>query len=288
MQEKFGEVLARLRKAAGFKTAAGFYRSNGGYEIFGFTYNEYLNFETEKSLPRPRTLLMLARMLFLRSDQNALGEFTLAYISSAWGRDAFQYLLAPLLTTSGTSRQRHPLQAAMQRAVEPKRYNLSQRQAKIIKATPANHWVFEIFSNDKNSWSVPALAKLLGFASKKIQKALDALTEAGLVRRHKTGDYYSPHAGRFFIYPQSYGAEFGEQPKYAPAVKFYDEMARKKKGGTLFRRLAAFRASQAELTQYLPYLAQMVWGSEIYSTLDKKSDSGLFTVEATVKKIFDF
>ena len=56
MSTAFSETLCRIRAAEGFPTAYRFFHDNGGTQVLGFTYRQYLRMEQGKNLPECQKL----------------------------------------------------------------------------------------------------------------------------------------------------------------------------------------------------------------------------------------
>ncbi|MBI2071086.1 MAG: hypothetical protein HYT79_10860 [Elusimicrobia bacterium] len=286
MTKDFANALIQFRREAGYLSGYAFYHKNGASKIFGFGYSQYKNFERGTSLPRPKGLAIVARLLLLGQEENKLRQFLLAYLKSSWGEETFRFLIAPSFVRPSESREKHPLGAAIKTLHETRRVNLSVEQSKLIRASPANYWVFETLTNDRRAWKADELAQLLGLGPAKTRQGLERLTAAGIFKKNKDGSFECPQAGASFMHPRS-GKEFYVPPDYQTYEKYWNNM-QKKKGAFMFKRFALTRVPENALLNYLPYLSQAINGIGIYSVFDPAPDSALFVVEGTVRKLCPF
>lgn len=286
MSSKFGEVLKRLRREAGFESAYSFYHKNGGRAIFGFNYSHYLYLEKGKSLPRHKILLLLGRILKLWAREQAMRDFILSYLESSLGPDVFHHFISPVIKALPSSRSLYPLGAAVKRDQELRTYNINQIQAYAIRASATNYWVFQIFSDDKGAQSAENLARTLDVSLKEIKKTLKEFSRVKLVKKTNKGHYCSPISGKVTVFPHP-SPSSTHMPDYAKLKSYWYGKA-KRKGGNVFYRPYLLRASESELTNYFPYLNQAVFGSGLYATHEAKPDSALFLVEGSVHKLFPF
>ncbi|MBI2069384.1 MAG: hypothetical protein HYT79_02180 [Elusimicrobia bacterium] len=288
MNDKFAKCLARLREEEGYTAAARFYKANGGRQVFGFSYNQYLNFEKAKSLPLPKTLIALTQMLRLKADLGKLRDFTLAYLESLWGKEILHSILLPAFQSASAPAGAGPMQQALKQAVDVKKVNLTQKQADVIRSSALTFWIYEVMVNDYEPWDTQRLKQILGFPEAQIAKAIEKLRQVGLVDRNKDGRFSSPLTGKFILLPRSPAPQSADVPGYAQLKKFSADIEVNKKPKIIFQRWLTVRASESELANFIPYLGHAVYGVDIYSTLKPKPDSGLFLVEASIKKMFDF
>ncbi|MBI4669741.1 MAG: hypothetical protein HY747_11285 [Elusimicrobia bacterium] len=282
---EFGRVLERLRKEAGYKTAYEFYHKNGGRLVFHCGFRQYLYLEQGKSLPKPKMLLALGRMLRLLTDDNSLRDFSLSHLKSLYGGDVYKTFFAPILAQPQGKSER-PLGTAIQKAREQRVFNISGEQAKLITKSACHYWAFEVVSNDNGPFEAEKMAELLGYAKEEIEAALNEFAGLGLIKKIKGGAWISPHAGKIFAFPQK-GKGLYAYDDCREFIKYWQEMA-EKKGGAAFRRSIVFRASESQLMNYFPYLYQALVGAEMYSSMEKGPDTALFAIETTAKKLFPF
>ncbi|MBI2070792.1 MAG: hypothetical protein HYT79_09365 [Elusimicrobia bacterium] len=288
MTHDFGTALKHLRREAGYQSAYAFFHKNGGAPVFGFRYNQYLYLERGQSLPRPKTFIQIGRMLRLASGRSRVGDYTLAYFKSLLGTEAYKNFVSPLLSQTSAASARLPMAAAIDKAREGRRRHLNPRQAAVIKENFANYWTWKVFTNDQKDWGEQEVARLLGIPQNESRKALDALCRVKLIKKRSGNPerYFCPLAGSMFIYPPDpRGSHLAAD--YNKLVDYWRQME-SKKGNFLYRNTVNFRASEAEITSYIPYLNQALFGAEMFSTLEPKPDSALFIVETNVRKMFPF
>ncbi|MBI2069184.1 MAG: hypothetical protein HYT79_01160 [Elusimicrobia bacterium] len=289
MPYEFGPVLRKLREGAGYSSAYAFYHTNGGRRLFGVNYNQYLNIEQGRSLPRAPVVTAVATILRLRHTEGALGRLMSAYLRSLFGGEGFRSVLAPLLKPPVESRSAHPLGKAIAKARAGRQLVLGPNQAQIIERSASHYWALQIFSEDMGSWTVQYLAALLGFSQAVIVKVLNDFYRWGLIKKEKDGRYTSAMGDKIVVHPVRYDAKnpFVSKPNQSLG-KHWDEMQRRKGGREIFRRVMTMRAAESELIQYIPYLAQATLGSEIYAVKEPKPDSAFYVVESRIRRIFRF
>lgn len=277
----FSAVARKLREEAGFASARSFYRASGGVRRLACTYKAYLNVESGRSLPQPELAGRIADALGLAAGSPGASEFVSAYLRALIGREELSGLVLRALSGVKPSETDVLFRRASELSFEHRKVPLTKEQAERILSSAESYWCFTILSNERASWTAQALAAVLGFKSARILRALNNLAAAGLLRRDKTGEWRSLNIGGVYLYPRD---KF-YVPLYREALTQQWESMAKKRGETLLNCELVLRASEAGLRERFPSLAQGIYGSHIYALREKKPDSGLFILEARVRKL---
>ena len=61
-----------------------------------------------------------------------------------------------------------------------------------------------------------------------------------------------------------------------------------RRGAKLLNQAVLLRASETEFREFLPYLAQSVYGAHLYAKKERGPDTALFVIEASVRKLLPF
>lgn len=282
----FSELLREFREKAGYASPHEFFRKSGGAKVLGVSYDQYLNYEKGRSVPRPAAAVMLVRLLRLPEDARRLRAFVLGFLEAVLGSEAQRALVAPFLADEG-GRAAGPMSRAVEKAMAPRRRNLSLSETQAVFSSPASYWIFNFLSDDAGDWDEKALTQALGLGAAETKSGLESLARAGLVRTARKGRYRCRWPGAIFIQPFTSRWDFASPQVQTDLAALWDGME-KKKGAQVFRRWVQFRASEKELSAYVPHLRQAVLGAEMYSSLESHPDSAQFVVEVRIRKMFAY
>lgn len=286
MNQEFSPVLRKFREQAGYDSARSFFQALGGRGFFGCTYKQYLNVEGGRSVPQPRLVERLAAGLRIAVDEGRSRDFVLAYLRSLMGREQLYNFVVGALSgkNSVPGGAKSPLRQALRRSFSERTFPLTQAQSTLLCKSGENYWCFTVLSDDRGHWSVHELSRLLGYPEPKVKSALGRLVEAEVAAKDREGKYFCPLAGRVFLHPR----DELHAPSVAKALKAHWDLMAQKRGSHILYQHLFTRASESELRNYFPYLAQSVQGADIYSTDEKGPDTSLFLIEATVRKVLPF
>lgn len=283
MARTFGKRLAGLRADAGFATAYQFYHRNGGRRTFPFTYVHYLRIEKGVALPRPRWLRIFLTALRLTPGAAGCRELFLAYLKDLLDtEEVCELVLAPLLC-------RHERAAA--RGAEALRWmkaehavHLTPEQFKFLASDEAVYWCSEIMVNDRGSWTAEEAAAALGMDVRSIRVAFAKLKSAGLARETSGRRFKARASGKFQTFP-------GRLPGMGPALeavqRYWGKMYRRR-GKEVLSRVELIRASESSTRDYSVSLAEALDAANLHATQAKGEDTGLFLIEARIRKLTPF
>jgi len=285
----FSALLTRCRKEAGYDSGRGFYKKAGGRAAFRCTYQQYLNIETGRSVPKPAVFYAIIVALGVWKDQDRSGALCRAYLEAQYGGGEFMAFLLRSLGQAGQNAgsQAAPLRKALQRGRQSRLAPLSQEQSRLIKKDAVHYWTYHVLAGDSGYWQADKIAALFGFKTAEVKKALTALTAAKVAASDKEG-YWSPYRDRHVTHEKQAGSP---RPEVAPSMdrlkKIWDVVGQKD-GQPLFHRYLFLRASESQLRAYYPYFAMTMDGLEIYDTVEKGDDTSFVVVEATVRRMKKF
>lgn len=280
----FATTLRKQREAAGYTSARAFYRA-WGPAFFGCTYKAYLNIESGRSVPQPRLAMKIAVGLQVSQDRGRAKGFVTAYLRALIGMEELTGFVVRILAGKAPPPGQSSLfQRAAERSMAGRTIPLSREKAAILLSAPEHYWAFTLLSDDFAHWKPGELAGRLELPEPRIRAALQDLVAARIFARDKEGRYYCPDAGKVFTFPR----DRFYISRYREAMKGYWNHMSARQGATLLHRHIFTRASEANLRNYFPYLAQSVYGAHIYSTKEKSPDSALFLVEARVRRLLPF
>ena len=277
----FAALVRKLREGAGFTNARSFYQSHGGRPFFGCTYKAYLNVEKGVSVPQPRLVEKLATALRVALHEARAREFALAYLRILIGFDEFMEFAVQTLADKGP-KGGPPGAASLERSYEERAVTLTPAQSRLLTGDADSYWCFTILANDRARRGPAELAALLGFGEDRARSALKGLARAKLATEAEDGRWHCAQAGKVFVHPK----DDSRAPVVLDALqRHWDAMA---DGGVLLEHPILLRASESDLRNYLPYLAQGVQSADLYSTREKGRDTAFFSIEAKVLKILPF
>ncbi|MBI3553855.1 MAG: hypothetical protein HY077_15275 [Elusimicrobia bacterium] len=281
---EFSSTLSRQREAAGFRSAWAFYKACGP-RLLGCTYRAYYYIESGHSVPQPELAMRLAAALKIVDDPEQSRAFVASYLQSLLER---KELADFLLRTLSSGKYPHGYATLFQKASKlvfsGKQVPLTQHQADVLTSNGESYWSWTLLSNDFGHWSPLELARQLGIAQARVQSALKRLAAERLLAKDGAGRYFCPDAGKLFVFPRD---KF-YLPIFRAAVKrIWTEMA-ERKGATLFDRYYFTRASEADIRNFFPHLAQTVKGAHVHSVWEKGPDTAYVGTWASVRKIMPF
>lgn len=281
----FPQTLAGLRSSAGFATARGFYLKSGGARTLGCTYKAYSNIERGLSLPKPELAHSIAVTLGLWERPEDARSFLTAYIDAVAGGGHLSRLLAESLRPPGSG---HPAASLLQRAVSSSFTRasrlLSFKQVEMFNRSAEHYWAFHLLSDDTGSWSVQRLARTAGLSASRLRAALEELSEAGLLRRERSGRFSSPFAGTVLVYPRD---KLHRPIWREPIVGYWRDMG-KKRGGTLLSRYVCVRAREADVQQYFHRLRQTVHSAHVYYRTEGGPGTSMIGIQARVRRLLRY
>lgn len=284
---QFSDLLQKFRREAGHESGRAFYKASGGKAALKCTYQQYLNVESGRSVPKPAVFYAAAVMLRLWKDADRSAAYCRAYLEACLGGgEPYSYLVRSLAPSRQPSSQTSPLRKAMQRDLQARLAPLTQEQSALIKRDPLIYWTYHVLAGDSGSWDAAAIAKAFGFPAGKVQAALETLTAAGLARKDKKG-WWSPYRDRHVMHsvPAAPKAPHEVASAMEKVGKLWDAAGQAE---PLFKHYIFLRASEAQLREYYPYLAMTMDGMEVYDTLERGADTSFVAVETSVRRLKRF
>ncbi|MBI4424459.1 MAG: hypothetical protein HY554_12055 [Elusimicrobia bacterium] len=280
----FAQQLVKLRKEAGFTSAYQFYHRNGGRRHFPFTYVHYLRIDKGIRLPKPQWLPCFISALRLVPGEEGTRELFLGYLRDTLQTDeAFELVVAPLLQRAPTA-DGSLASEALRWMKSEHAVHLTPEQFKAQTTDEASYWCAEVLVNDRGTWSPEDLARFLELDVPSVRKALRRLKEAGIARDVGGGRYASRFTGKVYTYP---GRLKGLAAYLDDVQRYWDKMY-KKRGKETGTRVELVRAEESAMRRYFQTLAQTLDTANMFSTSAKGENTGLFVIEANVKKVMEF
>lgn len=283
MNELFARRLTRLRREAGFKSAYRFYHGNGGRRHFPFTYVHYLRLEKGASLPRPGWLARLLAALRLSPGAEASRGLLEAYLKGLLGGEAeYALIVAPLRGPAAATRASGA--GALRWLREEHALHMTPAQFRVVAADETTYWCSEVLSNDGGAWSPAELAAKLGLDEKKTAAGLARLAAARLAKRAAADRYRSRKPGMLYTFPGRLEGMGGE----LRAVSGYWEKMARRRGKDAFARVEVVRAEAGFMSRYAADLGEAVDAVNLGAARSAGDDTGLYLVEAAVRKLTPF
>jgi hypothetical protein len=280
--KNFAQALAKLRRESGFSTPYAFYHKNGGKHAFPFTFAYYLKIERGESLPRPQWLPALLSLLRIPPTEALYRKFVTDYFKDVCGdEDTYQALISPLLCHHIKEK---PEKQAAKRLMTEKAYHISPAQFKAILTSHATCWSFECLVNDIGSFTAEELAETTELPLKEIKAGLKKLLSHKLIKKSKSGRYSSPLATKFYIYPRTYK----DFEKDRARLWLLEDQMSKKLGAELFNGGILMRAEEGAVRKAMRGLSDSIEAAGAYSVDEKGEGTGLFLLQARVRKILNF
>lgn len=284
METIFSRMLVQLRKDAGFPTAYRFYHASGGAAGLKMSYRNFLLIEQGKKLPmldKLGTLIALLRVPAKSTEANAL---TAAWLKTMAGEERFAQLIEPLLAAGGgEARGQTPVQKALKKAINAKRYPLTARQIEVIYSTPDVYLCHLAMTNDTGTWPVKEFAARLKLKEAAARRALKALAAAKLVKEIKKDVYRCPLAKVLLEYPLP---ETLSPELRAKIPDYYGKL--EATGKREMRTVMVIRADEAEFRNYMSIADDNITAAATYTITESTPRSALFLVEGKVTKLRDF
>ncbi len=280
----FSTRLAKARVEAGYPSAYKFYHSNGGRRHFPFTYVHYLRIERGLKLPRPQWLDRFLSALRLTPGEAGCRELFLAYLRDMLKTpEAAELILSPLLCRHGAG--------AVASAPDPMRwmkaghsFHLTPAQFAVLASDEAAYWCSEALFNDRGSWSAAEAAAAFGLTPARAMSGLKKLKAAGMARETSPGRYKSRWPGKFFTFP---GRVAGMEGALKKVEGFWAKMY-ERRGTPVGERVEMIRAEEGAVRNYQSALAAALDSANSYATHDKTEGTGLYQIEARIRRLLPF
>lgn len=283
METIFSKMLVRLRKDAGFPTAYRFYHDNGGKGVLKISYRKYLLVEQGKNLPALERLGIFLFALRIVNKSAEANELVTAWLKTMAGEETFREIIAPLMTVSPDTPGFSPMQKAMRKALDMKKYYLTPAQIGVIFSTRDTHLCYLALSNDTSAWTKNEFAARLKMPGSAAGKALKALAGAKIVKEVRKDVYKCPLAGAMVEYPHLTTLEPGLLKK----VRDYDEEL-VAAGQPVWMRSGIIRADETVFRSFFPVMGVNISTAQTYAVTEKTEKSALFMVEGKITKLRDF
>lgn len=283
MHTIFSEVLARLRREAGFPTAYGFFNDNGGAPVFKFTYRKYLLFEQGKELPAIDRLMRLFFALGLIPKSFSSNELVIAWLKSMAGEEAFRNILQPVLSEKAGVSTLSPLHKAVKRALAENKYQLTPAQFQAILAGRDTYLCFLALTKDSGLWSVEEVSKTLELGKSAAAGALKALAGIKVLKEVKKGFYKCPLASCKIEYPH---LNMVDPASRARLDAYHKELSAS--GSCRLLHGCVVRADSAAFQEFFPLMTLNISTAQTYSITEKTAKSALFWVEGKIIKLRNF
>lgn len=281
-RKRFHQMLATLRRGAGFETPYAFYHRNGGRRALPFTFTHYLKLEAGKCLPRPQWLARLVALLRIPPSDENLRRFTISYLREFLepGGNAPSMIEPLLRPVEPPVFGRH----AVKRLLSEQSYHLTPSQHDAILSSAGSYWAFECLANDKGAWSAADLAVRTGLKRTELEAGLRTLVKARLLRRVGAGRYKSPLAGKYYAFPTA----LPDQAERARRREAYIAAMTKLHGTTLEESAVSLRGTPAMVWQVMAALHDTMETSAAESVFEPSASSALFLIQVRARKAFDF
>lgn len=280
--EPFAEVLRATREAMGHPSARSFYMKAGGRRFFGATYRQYLNVESAISGPGPQLVEKVALALRLSTDRDRARAFFSAYLRSLVGSESLLDVIMASMTQTPPA-EGAALRGALARQSAGREAHLTREQADLIESSLESYWSWFLVIAATGPRTPEQVAGAVGLKTPAVKSALKALSKAGLVVEGKDGRYKAAHSSKVLRFPRDAHFDLRRKMTYEHAAK-----AGQGREKVLFHYFTLMRASEKELLAYAPHLFEAVDGSQICSTNETATDTGVTLVETTARKLFPY
>lgn len=283
METIFSKMLVRLRKEAGFPTAYRFYHDNGGADVLKISYRKYLLIEQGKSLPvldRFSIFLYALRVVHKSAQAN---ELIAAWLRTLAGEENYREIIEPLLAAKQGGAGFSPMQKAMKKALDMKKYYLTLEQLESIFATKDNYLCYLALSNDTGAWTKKEFALRLKLTEGEAEKALKALAGAKILKEAKKGVYKCPLAEAMVEFPHLTTV----RPELLAKLRKYQEELIAA-GAPVWIRKGVVRADELAFRDFFPLMNINLTTAQTYAVTEKTDKSALFMVEGRITKLRDF
>lgn len=282
MAGEFSKRLTRARLDAGFKTAYRFYHGNGGRRHFGFTYIHYLRVERRGALPSPDRVSALLSALRLEPGAEARRALCLAYLRDLLGAEPFELIAAPLLRAPSGPPAAGAEALRWMKAEHA--VHLTPAQFKLLARDETAYWCSELLCNDSGSWSPAEATARLDVSEKAAAAALSRLAAAGIARKTAAGRFLARKPGKLYTFP---GRLEGMGSALKAVQRHWERMYRRR-GTPAFARVELVRAEAAAMNRYAAGLAEAVDAANLGATHAAGEETGLYLVEASVRRLMPF
>lgn len=280
----FSTCLAKARIGAGYSSAYKFYHGNGGRRHFPFTYVHYMRIERGLKLPKPQWLDRFLSALRLTPGEAGCRELFLAYLKDLLKTpEAAELILSPLLCRHGSG--------GVPSAPDPMRwmksghcFHLTPEQFSVLASDEAAYWCSEALFNDRGSWNAGEIAAAFGLPPARARSGLKKLKAAGMARETSPGRYKSRWAGKFFTFP---GRVAGMEAALKKVEGFWRRMY-ERRGVAVGERVELIRAEEGSIRNYQAALAAALDSANAYATHDKGEGTGLYQIEARIRRLLPF
>lgn len=279
----FPDRLGELRRQAGYSSAREFYKGVGGRSTLGCTYTQYLNVEAGRSTPKPGLVRRILALLSLQPGDAKTRGVIEAYLSALLKDEEFVELIRQTLSVKSAAAEEDPLRQALLRNEDSRQVRLTREQMAVIEGDEPTFWCFNVFCNDNGDWGTLDLSRRLGYDAKTVRRSLDRLKKAGIVTTAPDGRYRCFAANKIIVFPRG---DFHVPENMARWRGNIEDRAARHGRVDMYHSLI-LRASDKRLKQYFPHLAHAVVGSDLYATAEHGDDTGLYVVEALVRRIAD-
>jgi hypothetical protein len=283
MATEFSKLLTELREKAGYPTAYKFYHGSGGKGVLKMSYRSYLMIEQGRILPvlaRLSIFIWALRLTFRGPEANAL---VTAWLKTNGGEEAFNDLIAPMLTLAPAAPELSPMQRAMKAGVDKITACLSLEQVEAIHGDMNTYRCYMAFVNDAGAWTAARMAELLGVGAREAEKAMLRLAAVKIAKKSRDGSFQGPEMGMYRTYsPRSLWPA-------ALREKILGQVAAMTaKGRNTYAYNMLFRADEKDLLNFYPVLDVDLKSATAFSVNRKTPSSGMFIVQASVTKLWDF
>jgi hypothetical protein len=277
----FGGVLSAIRKEQGFPTAFAFFRKRGGQKGLGLSFNNYLNLERGKSLPKPFRLAALVDVLGLAPENPRARELVRSYLIGLLGSEDLLLYLAPRKEPVSPPQSWMLAETASRQAIGQRMVQLDLEQYQLLAREPAAYACHVFLANTAGWHEKRDLAEKLGLGAPAAGAALRRLAAAKLAEL-KGGRARSPFAGKFVTPPTP---TKGMAPVFFGLEKHRQGWIRDR-GRLLGAPYLLLRAPHERMRQYLPHLQDVVSMSALFGDVQPDADSAVFLVEGRVYQLF--
>jgi hypothetical protein len=170
----------------------------------------------------------------------------------------------------------------LQKALSGQAYYLTPKQAEVLVQNLETFKIYLVFENDYNQWGVKDLEKLLKLTAQQTKTALDNLLKINFIK-FKNKKYQRAMQERIIEWPNMRYLKPDIKRKYYKNLELL-----KKTGKRKYTRYGTIRADEVAFSNYLPLFRNAINACQAYIVKDKTKYSGIFYVEGTVTKLFDF
>jgi len=283
MSTAFSETLCRIRAAEGFPTAYRFFHDNGGTQVLGFTYRQYLRMEQGKNLPECQKLCKLVLALRLVPKSAPANDLSIAWLLTLIGEDAYQRLF-PFIATAPSGGSLPPMYKAVEKALSGEKHFITHAQFKSILTDKDTYLCFLAISSDTGTWSADQIAESMRLAPAAAEKALRTLAGVRLIKKVKTKTYKCPFAAKMLEYPQF---DMVDQALRAKLAQYERELV--DSGLDKWSRSGIIRADAPTFfNSYSPLMMLNLSAAQTYNISKKTANSALFYIEGRIIKLRDF